>query len=79
MRSRDSRDDGKRFVMRLDPQTRQTLEGLSIHFDTSIAEVVRQLVAQATLEDFPRTWPRASGGTRRAYPRHNASPRRRRP
>jgi hypothetical protein len=79
MRSRDSRYYGKRFMMRLDPQTWEKLEGLSMHFDKSIAEVIRQLVAQAKLEDFPRTWPKASGGTRRAYPRHNASTRRRQP
>jgi hypothetical protein len=79
MRSHDSRYYGKRYMMRLDPQTWEKLEGLSMQFDKSIAEVIRQLVAQAKLEDFPQTWPKASGGARRAYPRHNASTRRRHP
>jgi hypothetical protein len=57
MRSRDSRNDGKRFMMRLDKPTREKLEGLPMQFDKSIAEIIRQLVAQAKLEDFPQGWP----------------------
>jgi hypothetical protein len=79
MRSHDSRYYGKRDMMRLDPQTWEKLEDLSTHVDQSIAEIIRQLVAHATIEDFPQTWPRASGGARRAYLRHNASTRRRHP
>jgi hypothetical protein len=63
-------------MMRLHDPTWQKLEGLSAHFDKSIAEVVRQLVAQARLEDFPQAW-QIGGGPRRAHPRRNASIRRR--
>jgi hypothetical protein len=66
-------------MMRLDPQAWEKLERFSEHFDKSAAEIIRQLVSQATIEDFPPTWPKASGGARRAYPRHNASTRRRHP
>jgi hypothetical protein len=55
-RSHDSRVYSTRFMLRLDPHTREKLEGLSTHFDTSIAEVIRQLIAQAEHEDFPPSW-----------------------
>jgi hypothetical protein len=45
MRSRDSRYYGKRFMMRLDPETWKNIEELSAHFDKSIAEIIRQLIA----------------------------------
>jgi len=44
-------------MLRLDDQTREKIEELSTHFDTSAAEVIRQLVAQAQTEDFPPSWP----------------------
>jgi len=75
----DSCHDEKRDMMRLDRLTRQKLDEWSEHVGTSIAEIIRHLVNQATPEDFPETWPRASGGARRAYPRHHASTRRRHP
>jgi hypothetical protein len=43
-------------MMRLDGMTWETLERLSRHFDKSSAEIIRQLVAQATPEDFPERW-----------------------
>jgi mannosyltransferase OCH1-like enzyme len=46
----------KRFMMRLDKPTRAMLERLSRHFKRSSAETIRQLVAQATPEDFPPSW-----------------------
>ena len=55
-RSHDSRLYDTRFMLRLDPHTREKLEGLSTHFDTSIAEVIRQLIAQAEPKDFPKSW-----------------------
>jgi hypothetical protein len=58
-RSHDSRTYGKRFMLRLDEPTWGMLERLSHHFKQSHAEVIRQLIAQARLEDFPRSWPRA--------------------
>jgi predicted transcriptional regulator len=55
-RSHNSRAYGQRFMLRLDETTRETLERLSRHFDKSSAEIIRQLVAQATPEDFPERW-----------------------
>ena len=55
-RSHDSRTYDTRFTLRLDDPTREKLEKLSTHFDTSVAEVIRQLVAQAKPEDFPPSW-----------------------
>jgi hypothetical protein len=76
MRSHDSRHYGKRFMMRLDDPTCEKLEELSTHFDTSVAEIIRQLVTQAKPEDFPQAW-QTAGGPRRTHPRHEASTRRR--
>ncbi len=70
MRFHDSRHYGKRFMMRLDDPTWEKLEELSTHFDKSAAEIIRQLVAQATLEDFPRAWQTAGGPRRDAPARH---------
>jgi DNA-binding Lrp family transcriptional regulator len=42
-------------MLRLDETTRETLEELSRHFKQSIAEIIRQLIAQATPEDFPQS------------------------
>lgn len=55
-RSHDSPYYGKRFLIRLDDQTRPRLEELSNHFDKPVAEVIRQLVTQARIEDFPESW-----------------------
>jgi hypothetical protein len=42
--------------MHLDEASSAKLEQLVQHFDTSAAEVIRQLIAQATPEDFPQNW-----------------------
>ena len=55
-RSHDSRTYGTRFMLRLDDPTREKLEELSTHFEMSAAEIIRHLIAQATPEDFPRSW-----------------------
>jgi hypothetical protein len=55
-RSHDSRTYGRRFLLRLDDPTREKLEELSTYFDTSAAEVIRQLIAQAAPADFPTNW-----------------------
>jgi hypothetical protein len=55
-RSHDSRMYIKRFMLRLDGPTQQKLADLSSHFDTSMATVVRELVAQARIENFPPNW-----------------------
>jgi hypothetical protein len=54
-RSHDSRVYGTRFMRRLDHPTREKLAALSAHFHTSIAAVIRQLVAQAGPSDFPHS------------------------
>jgi predicted HicB family RNase H-like nuclease len=52
-RSHESRRYGRRFMLRLDEPTRATLDALAPHFETSGAEIIRQLLAQATPEVFP--------------------------
>jgi predicted transcriptional regulator len=54
--SHDSRAYGQRFMLRLDEPTWETLESLSKHFKKSSAEIIRQLVAQATPEAFSTSW-----------------------
>jgi hypothetical protein len=68
-RSHDSRHDDTRCMLRLDDQMREKLEGLSTHFDTSAAEVIRQLVAQATPKDFPKGWQTRAAERRADQPR----------
>jgi hypothetical protein len=52
-RSHDSRYYGTRFMLRLDKTTVQKLQHLVEQFTKPRAEIVRQLVTQATPEDFP--------------------------
>jgi hypothetical protein len=55
-RSYDSRIFGTRFMLRLDGPSRTKLQGLVEHFGVSKAELIRQLIAQATPDDFPKSW-----------------------
>jgi hypothetical protein len=55
-RSHESRRYGKRFMLRLDGQTWATLDAWSAHFERSAAEIIRQLLAQATPDTFPASW-----------------------
>jgi predicted DNA-binding protein len=55
-RSHESRRYGKRFMLRLDGQTWATLDAWSTHFERSAAEIIRQLLAQATPDSFPASW-----------------------
>jgi hypothetical protein len=55
-RSHDSRTYGTRFMLRLDDSTQEKLEALSTHFDTSAAEIIRHLIAEADPKDFPTGW-----------------------
>jgi len=55
-RSHESRRYGKRFMLRLDGQTWATLDAWSTYFERSAAEVIRQLLAQATPDTFPASW-----------------------
>lgn len=59
-RSHDSRVYGQRFMLRLDEATMRTLQHLAEQFDQPRAEIIRQLIAHATLDNFPRSWPRAA-------------------
>jgi hypothetical protein len=58
-RFHDSRDSGDRFMLRLDRVPRVELQGLAERFETSKAEVLRRLIAQACPETFPESWHRA--------------------
>ena len=63
VRSHDSQAYRQRFMLRFDETTAQKLQALVTQFGLSRAEIIRQLVAQATLEAFPPSlgsWPRPS-------------------
>jgi hypothetical protein len=55
-RSHDSRTYGRRFMLRLDQPSRIKLQALIRHFDVAQATMVRQLIAQAKPQDFPKSW-----------------------
>jgi predicted transcriptional regulator len=55
-RAHDSRQYWKRFMLRLDDQAVARLEELASHFGEPNAEVIRQLIIQAKLADFPPSW-----------------------
>ena len=61
VRSHDSHTYGQRFMLRLDGTTSQKLQELVEQVGRSRAEIIRQLVAQATLEAFPPSWQLAAG------------------
>jgi predicted transcriptional regulator len=71
-RSHDSRRYWKRFMLRLDDQAGTRLEELASHFDESNAAIIRQLIVQATLEDFPPSWHLAVGERRRRQRRRTS-------
>jgi hypothetical protein len=52
-------------MLRLDAPARARLEALARHFDESQAAIIRQLIVQARLEDFPPSWHLAVGERRR--------------
>ncbi len=58
-RSHDSGYYGTRFMLRLDEVTSRKLEALTQTFHCSAAEVIRQLIAQASPEAFPPSWQKA--------------------
>jgi predicted transcriptional regulator len=55
-RSHDSPCYGQRFMLRLDETTTRKLQHLADHFERPWAEIIRQLIAQATLGTFPQSW-----------------------
>jgi hypothetical protein len=55
-RSHDSHTYGIRFMLRLDEPSQTKLQQLIKEFGTSKAAIIRHLIAQAQLEDFPASW-----------------------
>jgi hypothetical protein len=55
-RSHDSRTYTIRFMLRLDDLSETKLQRLVTQFGTSKAAIIRQLIAQAEPEDFPKGW-----------------------
>ena len=55
-RSHDSRTYGTRFLLRLDEPSQTKLQQLLKQFGASKSEIIRQLIAQANDEDFPKSW-----------------------
>jgi hypothetical protein len=55
-RSHDSRTYGRRFMLRLDEPSQTKLQQLVKQYGVSKAEIIRQLIAQAEPEDFPKGW-----------------------
>jgi hypothetical protein len=56
VRSHDSREFDVRFMLRLNHITSHKLQDLVDHFRVSKAAIIRQLIVQATPEDFPQSW-----------------------
>jgi hypothetical protein len=46
----------RKFGLRLDEVASRTLERLTNTFHRSAAEIIRQLIAQVALQDFPQSW-----------------------
>jgi predicted transcriptional regulator len=55
-RAHDLHTYGQRFMLQLDETTAQKLQFLVEQVGRSRAEIIRQLIAQATSEDFPQSW-----------------------
>jgi hypothetical protein len=55
-RSHDSRVYATRFMLRLDDPSQTKLQQLVEQFGVSKAEIIRQLIAPANDEDFPKSW-----------------------
>jgi hypothetical protein len=67
-RSHDSGYYGQRFMLRLDETTTRKLQHLADHFERPWAEIIRQLIAQATLGAFPQSWQVAVAERRQVRP-----------
>jgi predicted transcriptional regulator len=55
-RSHDSHTYSTHFMLRLDEASQTKLQQLVNQFGASKAQIIRQLVAQANDEDFPKSW-----------------------
>ena len=73
IRSHDSHTYGQRFMLRLDESTSQKQQHLVEQSGISRAEIIRQLIAQAKVGDFPESWPLEAEGRhgRRASSRNS--------
>lgn len=65
LRAHDSRTYSRRFMLRMDTASWRKLDTLAQRFDRSAADIIRQLIAQASPEDFPQSW-RMAANERRA-------------
>jgi hypothetical protein len=68
-RSHESGYDHRRFQLRLDRATQNTLEAFMQTFERSAAEIIRQLIAQAMPEEFPQSWQIAADELRARHTR----------
>jgi predicted transcriptional regulator len=60
-RAHDSSTYGRRFMLGLDAPTERKLQQLVQQYGMSKAQIIRQLIAHATPEEFPQSWqPRAA-------------------
>ena len=57
--SHDSRTYTRRFMLRVDEDTGRKLDRFMQTFERPAAEIIRYLIARATLADFPASWPSA--------------------
>lgn len=71
-RSHDSRTVTERFMLRLDHTSSIKLQSLRERFDVPKAHIIRQLIAQATLEDFPKCWQLRAAERRVQQSRHQS-------
>jgi hypothetical protein len=55
-RFHDSQIYDTRFMLGLDQTAQTKLQQLISHFGASKADIIRQLIRQATIEDFPTSW-----------------------
>jgi hypothetical protein len=80
-RSHDSRTYSRRFMLRLDAPSETKLQQLKRQFGASNAHIIRQLIIQATFEDFPKSWHRRSTErfAQQARPDHSGSDRESKP
>jgi hypothetical protein len=72
-RSHDSRRYGIRFMLRLDAPSGAKLQQLGTHFGVSRAVIIRQLIAHAPPDAFPRSW-HTRAAEHRAQPSRHGSP-----
>jgi predicted transcriptional regulator len=73
-RSHDSCDYDTRFMLRLDDASRTKLQELVERFGASKAEIIRQLIAQAHDDDFPKRWQMRAAERRRQQASQNGTP-----